>query len=535
MSFADHHSGQWSIMFENKDVLRNFTLTLSLTLSHIASHQDDSSSMDCLVRSLPSESSAEDVTIDNGMTAGVYITIWELGEVEHYPIDVLNNCPPLKKIQKPDDVAKVKVVDGTDELVPGLVAAICGRKKGDIFTIGIPPSIAFKKQVSNSLIDHTSRKFPSSFLLAMVEIAKVKSGQDSKKKEKAAIDHVGIPESPPKAAAILTAPAVTSAPPSAGTDDLTSRMARLAKAAGGSSSVMSPHMVSQSTRGAEDVDAIHRSRTTSQGHSSDSHHPSQSQVPQQHSQPHTQPHIQQHIQPQMQQQQHAQQQHTQQHSQSHMHAQPQMHQQHSHHSNDWSSQGALAVIEGQTTRSYYSGDDRHQLNAGAQPSHQMHYQAPANNSSDGRHGSGNNYMVPGSSPYQPMDPALLLNLQQSVWQLHNKLDQLGMQNSNSSMLLQQLTQKLNFGGQSPMLYGQQSAPWNAQQPTGGTVGGAGKSKGAEALFAVQALAADYEALQARNAHALAFPEQSNANLTKLQERNEELQVRLIDEYGFLLV
>lgn len=109
MSFSDTNHNQWSILFDGQEAMRNFIQCLCFTLCHIGSHQDSEDTSACLVRSLPCEAPGADETpITSGMAAGIFISVWELGEVDHYPGDVLSNCPPIKRVQRPDDVLKIK-------------------------------------------------------------------------------------------------------------------------------------------------------------------------------------------------------------------------------------------------------------------------------------------------------------------------------------------------------------------------------------------------------------------------------------------
>lgn len=108
MSFADSTGNQWSLLFDSAEVMTVFVRTVAATVVHVASHSD-AASQAVVRRSLPRTQAADDdgSTLALGMSAGVYLTAWELQEVADYPGDIVSGAP-LKRVQPPDEVVKVK-------------------------------------------------------------------------------------------------------------------------------------------------------------------------------------------------------------------------------------------------------------------------------------------------------------------------------------------------------------------------------------------------------------------------------------------
>lgn len=88
-----------------------FVRTVVATIVHCATHNPDTVDSNVTIRrALPRTSPAEDedsTTLALGMSAGVYLTAWEIMELADYPGDVLAGAP-LKRVQAPDDVIKIK-------------------------------------------------------------------------------------------------------------------------------------------------------------------------------------------------------------------------------------------------------------------------------------------------------------------------------------------------------------------------------------------------------------------------------------------
>jgi hypothetical protein len=85
---------------------------LAAVVLHLASHNGDTSIVDFpnVKRALPptNDQTPEDtVTLAVGMNAGIYYTIWEIGELADYPSDIINGTP-ISQNKEPDDLLKVK-------------------------------------------------------------------------------------------------------------------------------------------------------------------------------------------------------------------------------------------------------------------------------------------------------------------------------------------------------------------------------------------------------------------------------------------
>jgi hypothetical protein len=110
MSFADTAGNQWSLLFDSMEVMTIFVRTVVATVVHCATHNPDTvDSSVAIRRALPREQSAEDddISLVQGMSAGIYLTAWEIQELGDYPGDIVAGSP-LKRVQAPDDVIKIK-------------------------------------------------------------------------------------------------------------------------------------------------------------------------------------------------------------------------------------------------------------------------------------------------------------------------------------------------------------------------------------------------------------------------------------------
>lgn len=110
MSFSDAAGNQWSLLFDSVEVMSQFVRTVVATVVHCATHNPDTVDAAAPIRrALPRAEPAdeEDTVLAQGMSAGVYLTAWEIQDLADYPGDVLAGVP-LKRVQAPDDVLKIK-------------------------------------------------------------------------------------------------------------------------------------------------------------------------------------------------------------------------------------------------------------------------------------------------------------------------------------------------------------------------------------------------------------------------------------------
>jgi hypothetical protein len=147
------------------------------------------------------------------------------------------------------------VSGGNEEVIGGLSDALVGLKKGDKCLVGIPPKLFYRGSQSGP-IDLASRAYPGSWLLLEVEVCKVKSGDSGgKKKDKAPAAKNTVPFEDAAAAVAtvpMSAPTGSASPglgPGSGSggvggtgargdddrdrDAIAARMARIAGGAGG--------------------------------------------------------------------------------------------------------------------------------------------------------------------------------------------------------------------------------------------------------------------------------------------------------------
>lgn len=462
ISFADGGGASWSVLFDGAASLQSFLFALNCALCHLAGQQELGS---CLVHSMPSvpqsaDDSAAPLTTAAGMSVGIYLTVYELAD----SADAAAAGQPLKSVQRPDDVLKVKL-GGEESLLPGLAAALLGRRRGEVLALGVPPQLLYKQPAAASYcIDPAARAFPMTYLLAVVEVAKIKSSSSSSAP-------LAADKKAPTAPKPVT-PAHSSAAAVEGQDELTLRMAKLSKSAGAAPPAAAAAAADHSSN------VLYDGRQQHQAHH---HHSSQ------------EPRSLQPQQPQQQQQ---------------MQQQPQM---------------QLALVEGEGARSYYldpgSGNNPNQQHYTGDGSNHMHSNH-SSHSSGNYHGNGSRM---GGGGF--MEQQQLMQIQQSLMQLHGKLDHMGMQQQQQMMM----PHGMNMG----------SMGMGMQQMYGFPMASAGgKGKGDEAMLAVRALVSDYEQLQLamvssqRSLPAAASNSATeqlntlNSTISKLHERNDALQVRL---------
>ena len=83
---------------------------LTAVIIHLQSYNGDVGEMPNIKRALPAtvDQTVEDTTTLNiGMMAGIYYSIWEMGELADYPTEVVAAAPLLQN-KEPDDLLKVK-------------------------------------------------------------------------------------------------------------------------------------------------------------------------------------------------------------------------------------------------------------------------------------------------------------------------------------------------------------------------------------------------------------------------------------------
>ena len=224
VSLADSNGVNWSILFDSVESLYLVLRNSFGAATQVAGIVETSDQMFKGMLPPVSVANADDPVLDVGMFAGVYITIYEMGEMHSYPSFVMTETP-FKQVTPPSEVVKVRI-GADDDFVGGLSASLVGHKKGERFMLALPPMVAYKNGVDKAELT-TKRIRPTTWLYAEVEVSKVKT---EKKKE-------------PTTAAVTvdsttTTAAATPVAPSESTNDLTARMARLAQQAGGGGAIM---------------------------------------------------------------------------------------------------------------------------------------------------------------------------------------------------------------------------------------------------------------------------------------------------------
>lgn len=108
VSFADPSGNFWSLLFDNIENMTNVLKVISAIIFHLNTHNE--TTLESLRRLLPRnpEVAVDETVLAAGMTAGIYIDVFEIGEPADYPGDIL--LSPLRRVQSPDDVLKIKYV-----------------------------------------------------------------------------------------------------------------------------------------------------------------------------------------------------------------------------------------------------------------------------------------------------------------------------------------------------------------------------------------------------------------------------------------
>jgi hypothetical protein len=176
MSFTDSQNNQWSVLFDQVDTMTSFLKILTVAVAHIAMHKEANSPY--VKFTLPSSQagSSEDPALTTGMAAGIYYTIWEVGDLSSYPNDIFNETS-FKSIQPSAEVVKIKLGTG-DDPIGGMSEALIGCKKGDKIWLGVSVRTAYSGSINMS-----TRVRPASWMFIEIDIVKVKSSSESEKKK----------------------------------------------------------------------------------------------------------------------------------------------------------------------------------------------------------------------------------------------------------------------------------------------------------------------------------------------------------------
>lgn len=110
LSFSDKSNNYFSVLFDSADTMFALLKVLAAVIVHLQSYNGDLGDMPNMKRSLPPlpDQAADDTTVlANGMTAGIYYSIWEIGDLPDYPSDIVNAAPTVQN-KEPDELLKVK-------------------------------------------------------------------------------------------------------------------------------------------------------------------------------------------------------------------------------------------------------------------------------------------------------------------------------------------------------------------------------------------------------------------------------------------
>eukprot|EP00981_Chlorochromonas_danica_P003305 scaffold642_cov166-Ochromonas_danica.AAC.22 len=479
-------SAPYTLTFDSTAAATAFARATAFTVAHLAAV---TKRVEPIVFSLSlgaqQEEEEEVAVLAPGMAAGLFFSLFEVpGGLEDDPIDSSKRL--LKEVQRPDDVVKVRLAAaaGVEEGLPGLCAALVGRRKGEIFSLCIPPPPPAAPPAATSWMDGCRLSSSSSYIIAVVEVAKIKSSAEGKKKQ-----------TKDTLAATAPPPAPTPAPAETG-QGLTERMARLSRAAGTAGALLPPATATHPQDPPPSSSSIppqtNYHNNNFNNNNNNQNYPPPAPAPAQPQNDYYPP-------PQQQQQQ-------------------------------------LMVVDGQGPRNYYYPAPSY-----PPPS----YSYPVGGGGGGGAGAvpsgGPGSVGGGGGGGSPSD---LFWLQQGLQQLQGKVDQLLVQQASSSSSLQQslwqLQQSHSHSHASPgsSFYPLLPSSSSSSSATSLTAANASGSAG-EVVKAVTALAADYDRLlraSSSSASSSASQEElqkARDTVTKLQERNDSLQVTTPSSSSYL--
>jgi hypothetical protein len=97
MSFSDDKGNNFSILFDTADAMTKLIRVIMATVAHVAG-LTGAKNEEAIKGSLPPATapSSEDVALAHGMLAGIYLSVWELGEYDDFPSDLINPAVGIK-------------------------------------------------------------------------------------------------------------------------------------------------------------------------------------------------------------------------------------------------------------------------------------------------------------------------------------------------------------------------------------------------------------------------------------------------------
>lgn len=176
MSFGDAQGNKWSALFDDMEKMTTFVRTLMNCMIHVGMFGDEPH-VNVIKAAMPSPN-AEEAVLSSGMSAGIYITVYEMADAADANLAMLLAVPPHIEYKPPQDVVKVKIGAG-EEPIGGLSDALIGVRKNEKIMLGIPPKFAVR-----GTLDLSGRKKPSAWLMVEIEVAKMKSDKGEKKEKK---------------------------------------------------------------------------------------------------------------------------------------------------------------------------------------------------------------------------------------------------------------------------------------------------------------------------------------------------------------
>lgn len=186
LSCSDGSGGQFSLLFDSHSILGQFIRVVVITKCYIHMHSGGNTVVKGpLERGAGSSSSMNDQVLETGMSAGVAGRVWPLdASVElGNPAKTLLESVAMAPVGTVQDVCKVKVGDPGAEVGSGLapvggLGLVCeGFCKGDRILAGIPVSVASRGSLDLGNVPE------GAFVIAELEIIKVKTGSDRKEKK----------------------------------------------------------------------------------------------------------------------------------------------------------------------------------------------------------------------------------------------------------------------------------------------------------------------------------------------------------------
>ena len=217
VSFSDSQGTGWSALFDSVDTLATWQRMILVAMAQAASHSESvDASTPGFIKAVIAQSntttsvpvsdtklqqdSAGNQVVQLGCNAGIYYSVWEIGDIDGYP-DVTLAAAPIFSVKSPSEVTKINLKSaGSEALFTGFGDSLLGMRKSDKLLYAVQPKHTFATSEPSSFGNNNTlnagRKFIQNWIIVEVEIAKLKSpssSSSSDNKSSADIDEASTP------------------------------------------------------------------------------------------------------------------------------------------------------------------------------------------------------------------------------------------------------------------------------------------------------------------------------------------------------